>query len=79
MYNLRYKDFIEDKIYVVLFGRIKVIYDMIGLFLEIIKDEWMEIVKMVEILNFEYLFDIKYKEYVEKVDWESCKRILDNE
>lgn len=79
VYNLRYKDSIEDKIHAVLSGRIKATYDMIGSLPEIIKDEWMEIVKTVEILNSEHPFDIKYKDHVEKVDWESCKRILDNE
>ncbi|BCS80972.1 phospholipase D-like domain-containing anti-phage protein [Anaerocellum diazotrophicum] len=79
VYNLRYKDSIEDRIHAVLSGRIKLTYDMIGSLPEIIKDEWMEIVKTVEVLNSEHPFDIKYKEHVEKVDWESCKKVLDNE
>jgi len=79
VYNLRYKDSIEDRIHAVLSGRIKLTYDMIGSLPEIIKDEWMEIVKTVEVLNSEHPFDIKYREHVEKVDWESCKKVLDNE
>jgi len=39
----------------------------------------MEIVKTAEVLKTEHLFDIKCKDPVEKVDWESCKRVLDNE
>lgn len=79
VYNLRYKDSIEDRIHAILSGRIKLTYDMIGSLPEIIKDEWMEIVKTAEVLNSEHPFDIKYKDHVEKVDWESCKRVLDNE
>ncbi|WPX07743.1 phospholipase D-like domain-containing anti-phage protein [Anaerocellum danielii] len=79
VYNLRYKDSIEDRIHAVLSGRIKLTYDIIGSLPEIIKDEWMEIVKTVEVLNSEHPFDIKYREHVEKVDWESCKKVLDNE
>ncbi|HRY33035.1 MAG TPA: phospholipase D-like domain-containing protein [Bacteroidales bacterium] len=83
IYNMRYKDSIEDKVHGILSSRLKKIYDMFGQLPDVLEDVWIEaaqghIEKANEIIDAipnQHPFEMKYNK-VEQIDWESCSEVL---
>ncbi len=83
IYNLRYKDSVEDRVHELLSSRMKDIYSLFGQIPDVLEDAWVsmalgekeEAQKIIDALPNEHPFEIRYT-HVEKVDWESCATVL---
>lgn len=86
VYNLRYKDSVEDRVHDVLSGRLQDIQSLFGQIPDVLEDAWVAIAlgekeeakRIIDALPKEHPFEIRYTQ-VEKVDWESCATVLSAE
>jgi len=86
IYNLRYKDSVEDRVHQLLSQRLEHIYGLFGQIPDILEDVWIdmalgEIQKAKETIDAfpqEHPFEIKYH-HIKPVDWESCSKVLNDE
>lgn len=85
IYNLRYKDSVEDRVHQLLSLRMKDIFDLFGQIPDILEDVWVnmaigdkeEAMKIIDEIPKKHPFQIRYSN-VEKVDWETCSEIISN-
>jgi ERCC4-related helicase len=90
IYNMRYKDSVEDRVHSLLANRLKNIQDLFGQIPDTLEDIWVEVAmkKMVDaekiIENFSendlHPFYNKYQnqENVKPINWEDCSVVLDS-
>ena len=86
VYNMRYKDSVEDRVHALLSSRLQDIYDMFGQIPDVLEDAWVEMAlgnrdkaqKIIDALPDTHPFQLRYTS-VEKVDWETCREVLDSE
>ncbi len=85
IYNLRYKDSVEDRAHELLSDRMEEIYRLFGQIPDVLEDTWVYLAlgeieqakKTIDSIQKKHPFDIKYNQ-IEKVPWESCERVLDS-
>ena len=85
IFNMRYKDSVEDRVHDLLSDRLKNITDVFGQLPDVLEDVWIMIAnnekeKAEQIINNipkVHPFKNRYNNNVRKVDWESCSNILD--
>jgi superfamily II DNA/RNA helicase len=85
IYNLRYKDSVEDRVHQLLSHRLQDIYTLFGQIPDVLEDVWVAVAlgekerakKIIAELPKAHPFEIRYTR-VEKIDWESCRSVLDN-
>lgn len=85
IYNLRYKDSIEDRVHRILSNRLKDISNMFGQIPDVLEDVWIDVAlndieeaeKRIDRLPKQHPFTIKYQKNVEPVMWENCVKVLD--
>ncbi len=85
IYNLRYKDSVEDRVHELLSDRLQDIYTLFGQIPDVLEDVWVAIAlgekerakKIIDELPRTHPFEIRYTT-VEKIDWESCSSVLEN-
>ena len=83
VYNLRYKDSVEDRVHELLSSRLQNMYNLFGQIPDVLEDAWVALAmgekeqakKIIDALPKEHPFEIRYMR-VEKVDWESCAQVL---
>jgi superfamily II DNA or RNA helicase len=83
VYNLRYKDSVEDQVHQILSGRLQGIYQLFGQIPDVLEDVWVALAlgekeqakKIIDVLPKEHPFEARYTK-VEKVNWESCSMVL---
>jgi superfamily II DNA or RNA helicase len=83
IYNLRYKDSVEDRVHQLLSTRLHDIYDLFGQIPDVLEDAWVAMAvgekeqakRIIDTLPKEHPFEIRYTK-VEKVDWESCTDVI---
>lgn len=86
IYNLRYKDSVEDRVHELLSSRLQDIFGLFGQIPDVLEDVWValavgekeEAKRIIDALPKEHPFEIRYT-HVEKVDWESCATVLSAE
>ncbi|MCK9217633.1 MAG: phospholipase D-like domain-containing protein [Firmicutes bacterium] len=86
IYNMRYKDSIEDKVHSRLSQRLKSITEVFGQLPDVLEDVWINIAlgeeeKAMEIIDEvpkKHPFETRYNDNVRHIDWESCAKVLDN-
>ena len=84
IYNLRYKDSVEDRVHKLLSDRLQNIYNIFGQLPDTLEDVWVEVAeneieKAKEIINNvpkQNPFKCRYQNKIDKVDWESCASVL---
>lgn len=84
LYNLRYKDSVEDRVHKLLSDRLQNIYSVFGQLPDTLEDIWVEVAqndieKAKQIINNvpkQNPFKMKYQNEINKVDWESCTSVL---
>lgn len=86
IYNLRYKDSVEDKVHRVLSQRLNDIYDMFGQIPDTLEDVWIDVatnnveqaMERINAIPHQNPFTIKY-ETIPPVteDWDKCAAVLD--
>lgn len=82
--NLRYKDSVEDRVHELLSERMESIFKMFGQIPDILEDVWVDIAvgnikeaeKKINAMPEKHPFEIKYRNQVKHIDWESCVNIL---
>ena len=85
IYNMRYKDSVEDRVHQLLSGRLEGIYRMFGQIPDVLEDVWIEIAmgnkerakEIIDNVPEKHPFEMKYNK-IENVDWESCSEVLNN-
>jgi len=85
IFNMRYKDSVEDRVHDLLSDRLKSITDVFGQLPDVLEDVWIMIAnnekeKAEQVINNipkVHPFKNRYNNSVRKVDWESCSQILD--
>ena len=82
---MRYRGSVEDRVHELLSERFEDIRDMFGQLPDVLEDVWIHVAfneieeakRRINEVPQKHPFDIKYHEKVEKVDWESCEKVLD--
>ena len=86
IYNMRYRDSVEDKVHDVLSERLNDIYNMFGQIPDTLEDVWIDIVmndaeKAKERINAvpkKNPFALKYETKIPRTEnWEACTVVLD--
>lgn len=83
VYNLRYKDSVEDRVHELLSERLKDIFDLFGQIPDVLEDVWVDLAfgeienakKRIDAVPEQHPFELKYHK-IEHVDWESCEKVL---
>jgi hypothetical protein len=85
IYNMRYKDSVEDRVHELLSSRLRDIYDLFGQLPDVLEDAWIAMAlgererakKVIDEVPQSHPFEVRYTE-VENSDWESCRLVLDS-
>lgn len=86
IYNMRYKNSVEDKVHQKLSERLKNIHDIFGQIPEVLEDVWIAMAqndekRALEAINRvprKHPFELKYEQHIPKTeDWQSCAFVLD--
>ncbi|MDA2911236.1 SWF/SNF helicase family protein [Nitrospiraceae bacterium AH_259_D15_M11_P09] len=83
VYNMRYLGSVEDRVHQLLSSRLQDIYTLFGQVPDVLEDAWIDIAlgeverakQIIAGVPKQHPFDIKYQR-IEKVDWETCERVL---
>ncbi|MGE5153588.1 MAG: phospholipase D-like domain-containing anti-phage protein [Bdellovibrio bacteriovorus] len=86
IYNMRYRGSVEDRVHHLLSVRLEGIANLFGQIPDILEDVWIDMAlgeierakKTIDAVPKKHPFQLRYHA-VEKVDWESCARVLDAE
>lgn len=84
IYNMRYKESVEDRVHELLSGRLQDISRMFGQIPDILEDVWVSVAvgevkkakQTIDAVPKKHPFELRYHK-VEKVDWETCEVVLD--
>ncbi|MDF1536642.1 MAG: helicase-related protein [bacterium] len=84
VYNMRYKDSVEDRVHQLLSDRLKDIYNLFGQLPDVLEDAWVamamgereQAAKIIDEVPKSHPFELRYAN-VERIDWESCEKVLD--
>jgi superfamily II DNA or RNA helicase len=84
IYNMRYKDSVEDRVHALLSSRLQDIFELFGQLPDVLEDAWVKVAlgeqadaqKVIDAIPQSHPFDLRYTR-VEPIDWESCKEVLD--
>ncbi len=85
VYNMRYKDSVEDRVHQMLSSRLEHIFDLFGQIPDVLEDVWVEVAvgnkekarEIIDALPQQHPFEMKYNR-IEQVDWESCSEVLND-
>lgn len=85
VYNLRYKDSVEDRVHNLLSERLKNIHGVFGQIPDVLEDVWVDIAlndiekakQRINEIPVKHPFENRYNNSVRKIDWESCTKVLD--
>lgn len=83
IYNMRYKDSVEDRVHQLLSGRLEGVYRLFGQIPDVLEDVWIEMAvgnkekarQIIDALPEKHPFEMKYNK-IENINWESCAEIL---
>lgn len=85
IYNMRYKDSVEDRVHELLSSRLQDIHQLFGQIPDVLEDAWVALAlgekeqaqKIIDAVPKAHPFELRYSR-VEPIDWESCSRVLDD-
>ncbi|WP_296807622.1 hypothetical protein [Thiocapsa sp.] len=83
---MRYAGSVEDRVHELLSERLENIANLFGQIPDILEDVWIDIAlgeidrakQTIDAVPKQHPFELRYHR-VEKVDWESCSRVLDTD
>lgn len=85
IYNLRYKNSVEDRVHELLSDRMEDIYKLFGQLPDVLEDVWVHIAfgeiekakQTIDAVQKQHPFEIKYHQ-IKKIPWEACAKVLDS-
>lgn len=86
VYNMRYRDSVEDRVHDLLSERLKSIRDLFGQLPDVLEDVWVDVAlgeqerakQIIDAVLQKHPFEICYAE-VRPIDWESCTQALSDD
>ena len=86
IYNMRYAGSVEDRVHELLSERLQGIATLFGQIPDILEDVWINVAlgeverarRTIDAVPRKHPFELRYHS-IQKVDWESCARVLDND
>ena len=83
VYNLRYKDSVEDRVHHLLSVRLEAIHSLFGQLPDILEDVWIQVAlgqvaeanRTIDAIPKTHPFEARYSR-IENVDWETCTTVL---
>ncbi|MEZ0535775.1 phospholipase D-like domain-containing anti-phage protein [Caldicellulosiruptoraceae bacterium PP1] len=88
IYNMRYKDSVEDRVHHLLSERLESFYNMFGQIPDILEDIWVDVAlneieeakRKIDEVPKQHPFQLRYENsrYIGKINWETCSDVLDN-
>lgn len=86
IYNLKYKNSVEDRVHSLLSDRLKNIFKMFGQVPDILTDVWVQVAlndeeeakKIIDSIPNEHPFNVKYNDDVNVIDWETCNTVIND-
>jgi SNF2 family DNA or RNA helicase len=84
IFNMRYKDSVEDRVHDLLSERLRNITGIFGQLPDILEDVWIQIAqgeieaakKIIDNVPDKNPFEVRYNQNVSNIDWESCATVL---
>jgi len=84
LYNMRYRDSVEDRVHELLSERLEDIFELFGQVPDILEDAWVDIAlgdeqeaqRKIRSIPKRHPFDERYSQ-VANIDWDSCSKVLD--
>ncbi len=84
VYNMRYRDSVEDRVHELLSERLENIYTVFGQLPDVLEDAWVAVAQgaqdrarqIIDAVPQRHPFELRYTS-VEKVAWEQCAEVLD--
>lgn len=85
IYNMRYKDSVEDRVHDLLSERLENIHNLFGQIPDVLEDVWIQVAlgeieraqQTIDAVPPKHPFEMKYNQ-ITKVPWESCAKVLDS-
>ncbi len=85
IYNMRYKDSVEDRVHDLLSERLESINSMFGQIPDVLEDVWVKVAldkiddarKTIDAVPPQHPFEMRYDTTIEPIHWESCVKVLD--
>lgn len=85
IYNMRYKESVEDRVHELLSARLENIRNLFGQIPDTLEDVWIDVAlnnieqakQRINEIPKEHPFKIRYQKHLEPIDWESCSTVLD--
>ncbi len=86
VYNMRYRDSVEDRVHELLSHRLADIFDMFGQIPDVLEDVWIDAMngeiddakRLIDSVHPKHPFDERYNQ-IANLDWESCSNVLSKE
>lgn len=86
IYNMRYRESVEDRVHELLSERLKTIRNLFGQVPDTLEDVWVQVAlrdeekawQIIDTVPSAHPFEMRY-DRVESVDFETCRRVLDSE
>jgi len=83
VYNMRYRDSVEDRVHELLSDRLEDIYGLFGQIPDVLEDVWIDVAngkienakKLIGSVKPQHPFDERYNQ-ITKIDWDSCSNVL---
>jgi len=84
VYNMRYRDSIEDRVHELLASRLQDIHRLFGQIPDVLEEVWIKVAlgeleaakSRLDAIPTKHPFELKYNR-IEQTDWESCAKVLD--
>ncbi len=84
VYNMRYRDSVEDRVHDLLSSRLESIYQLFGQIPDVLEDVWVEVAlgheerarRTIDAVPNRHPFEVRY-DRIQKVPWETCAQVLD--
>jgi len=85
IYNMRYKDSVEDRVHHLLSSRLENIYNLFGQIPDVLEDVWVKVALnqieeakyIIDAVPKQHPFELRYNQ-IKPINWESCATVLDN-
>ena len=85
VFNMRYKDSVEDRVHDLLSSRLESITSVFGQLPDTLEDVWIDVAKgeiknakqIIDNVPKKHPFENRYNTGVTNIDWDSCSKVLD--